>query len=506
MPHRKILAILIAMLIMLHPVAFVCADESIVVNNLTRKVTITGDTVQFPGTVVTVSIWYPNKSAPGPQNTAALDSLCAYIVETTVLSDKTYSVEFYLKENDPSGKYTVKVFVPGDSEPKSYDMNYCNEVRANAVLTETQKTPANSSAIKAILDKNAVDVDVEAGMVYMAYGEDDKRYVANYIAENQPANMDDLKQTLLKAEEKIGTVKKLQTASRAEIEEIIFTKTELLLIKAEDITAYDNLNDTQKEEFLVLMDVALTDCKYPEDVSKAFTEAVLQAATVKEESGSSGGSGGGGGGGSKKSHSIAASAGWLDVTPQIEEGKNKFSDLNNVLWAKNAINILADRDIINGKGDNKFCPADELKREELAKIIATAFPLKTASEKAVPFDDVLFEAWYYKSVSTLYNLSIINGISADAFGVGAPITRQDMMVMLYKTLKYLDYNIEPIREVKVFNDDSQISDYAKEAINNMYAAGIVNGKNENVLEPQGTATRAEVAKVLYEILFRLNLL
>jgi len=61
----------------------------------------------------------------------------------------------------------------------------------------------------------------------------------------------------------------------------------------------------------------------------------------------------------------------------------------------------------------------------------------------------------------------------------------------------MDLKLIQAHEENIFDDSAKISDYAKDAVKQMQMAGILNGKNGNLFDPQGTTTRAEISAVLH---------
>ncbi len=214
------------------------------------------------------------------------------------------------------------------------------------------------------------------------------------------------------------------------------------------------------------------------------------------------GSGGGGGGGSQHSVSIATdpaveNKSAKEITPLDED---VYVDLENVIWAKNSIIELTNRGIVNGKSINEFCPNDIITREEFVKILAYAF-LKDEEPEITEFSDVDNDSWYAESVGKAYGCKIVNGISSNLFGTGESITRQDMAVMVYRAATYAGvvFENENTNEI-IFGDSNEIDEYSKQAIAILSANGIIYGTDGNRFEPKGVATRAQAAKIVYELL------
>lgn len=181
-----------------------------------------------------------------------------------------------------------------------------------------------------------------------------------------------------------------------------------------------------------------------------------------------------------------------------------FSDIADVPWAVEAITQLTYRGVLNGKGDMLFAPNDNITREEFAKVICEGFKFNLVDEDC-PFEDVSEDDWSYRYVRSAYIAGIVNGISDTEFGYGQNITREDLCVMIERTLKAGSLTVSENSEANIsFADDDSISDYAKESVYNLAAAGIVSGDGEN-FNPKAYATRAEAAKIVYLSLVKAKL-
>ena len=183
------------------------------------------------------------------------------------------------------------------------------------------------------------------------------------------------------------------------------------------------------------------------------------------------------------------------VTPQTPDSgiSNSFSDISGVPWAADYINKLAKLQIINGKSATSFAPNDNLKREEIAKILVLAFELQSGSDDDA-FADVDSASWYADYVKALYNNNITSGIGDGNFGVGLDITRQDAFTMLAKVMG-LDTASDG-ETATSFGDDNEIASYARGSINALVKMSIVGGDNNGNVNPTAKITRAEIAKVI----------
>lgn len=178
-----------------------------------------------------------------------------------------------------------------------------------------------------------------------------------------------------------------------------------------------------------------------------------------------------------------------------------FTDIDSVLWAKDAILSLADKKVISGKEAGKFYPNDNVLREEFTKMIVLAFNVDEAVAEN-NFKDVNDNMWYADFIKKAYSAGIVKGYDEDTFGVGEKITREDMALMIYRGAEICGYSFETDFERAEFADDANIADYAKESIYILENAGIINGTGENNFSPKQNATRAQAAKMIYGIINR----
>ena len=182
-------------------------------------------------------------------------------------------------------------------------------------------------------------------------------------------------------------------------------------------------------------------------------------------------------------------------TPE-PSGGTEFSDMDGYEWAEEAVSALAERGIVSGTGGNAFEPGRDVTRAEFAAMLMRGFGLMDETAEC-DYTDVPEDAWYYSAVATASKLGVVNGMGDGTFGTQLSISRQDMAVMTVRLFEALDKELPKVRETGGFADDGDIADYAKDAVEKLYEAGIIDGVGNNVFDPNGTANRAAAAKVLY---------
>lgn len=198
------------------------------------------------------------------------------------------------------------------------------------------------------------------------------------------------------------------------------------------------------------------------------------------------------------SHSYSGTKLETDVSDKITPSEiTAFSDISSVPWAVDAINSLYKLEIINGKGDGLFYPNDSVTREEFIKMLVKAFSMKLVDEE-IMFDDVSKDDWSYEYIKTAYISGITKGVSDTLFGKTEKILRQDVCVMIARLFEISGIKAEntELSVQTVFADYGDISEYAKDAILEMYSLGIVSGDENGFVNPKGSTSRAEAAKLL----------
>ncbi len=173
-----------------------------------------------------------------------------------------------------------------------------------------------------------------------------------------------------------------------------------------------------------------------------------------------------------------------------------FNDLDTVSWAKDAITYLAARGIVSGRGNGEYAPNDGVTREEMVKLIVTAFS-NGNSGAACDFADVSADRWSYPYIATAFNLGLINGVDDINFDPAGGITRESLAVILYRAYNLAGKSVDAGNAS--FTDNGKIAGYAKDAVNAMVKLGIMEGMGDGTFSPKTVVTRAQAAKVIYEL-------
>ncbi len=188
------------------------------------------------------------------------------------------------------------------------------------------------------------------------------------------------------------------------------------------------------------------------------------------------------------------------TAPVLPQTSTSFKDISGSEWASEAIEALYKKGIVSGVGEGSFEPTRNIKREEFVKIVLSAFGLDDSNYVDADFEDVDKSSWAYPYICKAYQLGIVSGVGEKAFGMGSFITRQDMAVIISRAAAKAGKTLENVKEAAAFVDNSYISDYAKESVEELVSAGIINGFEDGSFRPNERATRAQSAVMVYNII------
>ncbi|KAI7249796.1 hypothetical protein KC345_g11717, partial [Hortaea werneckii] len=125
--------------------------------------------------------------------------------------------------------------------------------------------------------------------------------------------------------------------------------------------------------------------------------------------------------------------------------------------------------------------------------------LNLTEKSSLAFNDVKSTDWYADAVAAAVKAGIVQGTSASQFGAKASITREEMVTMLMRGYEKL-HGKPGAGTGSTFNDEAQISAWAKAYVKEAAALDLISGRAEGVFQPRGITTRAEAAQVLYNLL------
>mgnify|MGYP004602791801 CR=1 FL=1 len=239
-------------------------------------------------------------------------------------------------------------------------------------------------------------------------------------------------------------------------------------------------------------DKSAIDSKIAKKLYSSIAE-LEKAINVKEDNNPGGGHGGSTGSG--KTNNVYVPADTKTDDPKTSTQQVMFSDVASDHWAYKAIYRLKELEIISGVSDDMFAPDKTITREQFVKLLCEAMKL-SAADSSAHFSDVDENAWYAKYVNIAYANGIISGVGDGLFGVGRNIKRQELCTMIARAINAQTESGTQLQ----FSDSGDIAEYAKNSVAYLVHNGAVNGFSDNTFRPNDYCTRAQAAKIIYEVM------
>ena len=188
---------------------------------------------------------------------------------------------------------------------------------------------------------------------------------------------------------------------------------------------------------------------------------------------------------------------WKDTTEV--DVTQMFTDVEKN-WAYPGIQYCVTHGIMGGMGDGTFAPTGTTTRAQIVQILYNLEGTPAVSG-TTPFTD-LTANWYKPAILWAYQNNVVAGTSPTTFDPERPVTREQIAVIL---TQYMFHVLKMERtwtpaDLSAFPDGAQVSGWAKEAMQDAVALGLINGTKASdglvYLDPQGSATRQQVATIL----------
>ena len=196
-------------------------------------------------------------------------------------------------------------------------------------------------------------------------------------------------------------------------------------------------------------------------------------------------------------------AGWrMDENPGT--GVNPFTDISEKDWFYGDVMFVYENGLMLGTSKTLFSPHGTAMRGMMATILwrMEGSPVPKGKNS---FTDVEAGKWYADAITWTTENGIFAGYGKDKFCPDDPITREQLAAIFYRYADYKGYDLTVKGDLDKFKDADKITDYAKTAMQWAVGSGLVKGKSGNLLDPQGTATRAEIAAMLHRFIEKYKL-
>ncbi len=168
-----------------------------------------------------------------------------------------------------------------------------------------------------------------------------------------------------------------------------------------------------------------------------------------------------------------------------------FTDVASGAWYAQSVQYVSANGIMSGTSASTFSPENTMNRAMLATVLYRAAGSPAVTGAASSFSDVASDAYYAPAVAWASANGIVSGYGNGRFGSNDPVSRAQIAAIFWR------YAGSPAAAAgQDFADESSIPSYAAQAVDWARANNVVSGKNGNIFDPQGNASRAQVAAIL----------
>ena len=195
----------------------------------------------------------------------------------------------------------------------------------------------------------------------------------------------------------------------------------------------------------------------------------------------------------------SSSTGGKRPSEQEHEEESPFRDVFESDWFYEDVLFAHSEGLLKGTAKRTFSPYASTTRAMIATVLwrMDGSPKADADSR---FTDVAGGQWYSSAVAWANENGIVRGFGDGTFAPNAPVTREQFAAMLYRYAQYSGERLQIETDLTDFKDAGTVSSWARDAMRWAVSNGIITGKPGKLLDPQGTATRAEIAAMLRRFL------
>lgn len=174
-------------------------------------------------------------------------------------------------------------------------------------------------------------------------------------------------------------------------------------------------------------------------------------------------------------------------------GNAHFADVSEKAWFKEAVQYVSEKGMMNGISGTTFDPNANSTRAMVCTILWN-MENKPEQTAELPFKDVSKTSWYTQAITWANQNQITMGINEDVFAPNEKVTREQLAQFLYNYAKLKGYNVTKTSNLAGYKDKPSV--WAEEAVKWAVENQIITGKGNGMIDPKGTATRAEIAQMI----------
>ena len=180
------------------------------------------------------------------------------------------------------------------------------------------------------------------------------------------------------------------------------------------------------------------------------------------------------------------------------QGASYYVDVRTDHWFYEAVTFVTDRGYFYGISEELFAPYMNMNRAMFVTVLGRISGVDVTKYTGIAFTDVEAGSYYAPYVAWAAENGIVLGKTPDTFDPKAPVTREEMVAMMYRYCEYLGIDMTPQNQFFMdrYTDLDEIGDWAVPYVEWAVGVGLIRGTSETTIAPKANATRAEVAQII----------
>ena len=187
------------------------------------------------------------------------------------------------------------------------------------------------------------------------------------------------------------------------------------------------------------------------------------------------------------------------ATPVVPEKELPFVDVVKDHWFYEDVLYVYENGLMNGVSDTEFAPNETLTRAMVVTILSRMSGEEIAEATESAFSDVATGMWYSNAIAWAASKNIVNGFEDGTFQPDAPVTRAQLVTILYRYAQYKGMDVSTLSDLSQFTDAAEVPAYALEAMQWAVGSELLSG-NGLLIDAASNASRAQVAAIIHRFL------
>ena len=193
--------------------------------------------------------------------------------------------------------------------------------------------------------------------------------------------------------------------------------------------------------------------------------------------------------------------GTVNITVTPVTASATFTDVGtSYSWCAPSVDFLYRAGVVTGVDNTHYAPAQAISRGDFVLMLYRAFGMRASGNTS--FTDVPADSYYAQAIAAAKAMGVATGTGDGTFRPKDPLTRQDAMLLLQRTLSATGQGIAGASDsvISRFSDQAQVASYARSAVCAMVQAGVIQGDSSGKLNPTQSLTRGEMATILHRVI------